>query len=508
MNFRGLLTHSIVLFLFFSGVAFGSGNVGDYVQVGDGYLGTAATRDAEDVMTDGPGLPDGHAIKTYGDANWSALGDDYKVKVSTNDTITDFLWSKLTEGDGIDFTHNNEYGDADIIISGEVATSGNKGIASFAPVFNVIAGSVNLATDGITDLYIDWGTGVYEVSAVDLLIADAGIIITATEVEGALQENRTAIDLNTDKTIDDTAYNEGTWNANTDAATKNAIRDKIETMGSGADVLVKVSTNDTTADYLWSKITEGDGIDLTHNNEYGNADIVISGEVATAGNAGIASFAPVFNVIAGSVNLAADGITDTYIDWGTGVYEVSAVDLLIADAGVIIDATEVEGALQENRTAIDLNTAASHAESHSVASHNDTTATGAELNTLTDNSMADTLHRHSELSASDGSPDRALVVDTAGKVGIGTTTPSAPLEVSGRISQIGLGGSTYLGYQTGNVDDLSDNFNTGIGYQSLYYNTTGDHNTASGCRSLHSNTTGYYNTASGYHSLYSNTTGK
>jgi len=31
---------------------------------------------------------------------------------------------------------------------------------------------------------------------------------------------------------DDTAYNEGTWNANTDAATKNAIRDKIETMDS------------------------------------------------------------------------------------------------------------------------------------------------------------------------------------------------------------------------------------------------------------------------------------
>lgn len=60
---------------------------------------------------------------------------------------------------------------------------------------------------------------------------------------------------------------------------------------------------------------------------------------------------------------------------------------------------------------------------HTIASHSDTTATGAELETLTDNSMADTLHRHSELSASDGSPDAALSVDTSGKVGIGTASP-------------------------------------------------------------------------------------
>jgi len=68
--------------------------------------------------------------------------------------------------------------------------------------------------------------------------------------------------------------------------------------------------------------------------------------------------------------------------------------------------------------------AALHAESHNIASHSDTTATGAELDDLTDNSMVDTLHRHSELSASDGTPDRALVVNASGYVGIGTTTPN------------------------------------------------------------------------------------
>jgi hypothetical protein len=60
------------------------------------------------------------------------------------------------------------------------------------------------------------------------------------------------------------------------------------------------------------------------------------------------------------------------------------------------------------------NTGARHAESHNIASHNDTTATGAELNTLTDNSVANTLHRHSELVASDGAPDPAFSINATG----------------------------------------------------------------------------------------------
>ena len=71
---------------------------------------------------------------------------------------------------------------------------------------------------------------------------------------------------------------------------------------------------------------------------------------------------------------------------------------------------------------------AHHAETHTILSH-DTDTTGAELTALADNSMADALHRHSELSASDGTPDRALVVDATGSVGIGTTAPGAKLGV-------------------------------------------------------------------------------
>lgn len=53
-----------------------------------------------------------------------------------------------------------------------------------------------------------------------------------------------------------------------------------------------------------------------------------------------------------------------------------------------------------------------------IADH-DTTATGANLTSLTDDSMVDALHRHSELSASDGTPDGMLQIDSDGWVGIG-----------------------------------------------------------------------------------------
>lgn len=74
-------------------------------------------------------------------------------------------------------------------------------------------------------------------------------------------------------------------------------------------------------------------------------------------------------------------------------------------------------------------TDAHHSKSHNVASHSDTSATGAELNTLTDDSMADTLHRHSELSASDGTPNPAVRVSASGNVGIGVTTPQEKTQI-------------------------------------------------------------------------------
>jgi hypothetical protein len=53
----------------------------------------------------------------------------------------------------------------------------------------------------------------------------------------------------------------------------------------------------------------------------------------------------------------------------------------------------------------------------------------------------------------------------------------------------------------------SANFNTAIGDSALYHNTSGGSNTATGYQALESNTTGYYNTAIGLQALQSNAGG-
>ena len=59
-------------------------------------LGSAATRDAEDTMTDGAKLPDGAAIKTYGDSNWSSSSStvvaNSAAKAALSPTIGDLAF--------------------------------------------------------------------------------------------------------------------------------------------------------------------------------------------------------------------------------------------------------------------------------------------------------------------------------------------------------------------------------------------------------------------------------
>ncbi|MCZ2393819.1 MAG: tail fiber domain-containing protein [Chitinophagales bacterium] len=92
------------------------------------------------------------------------------------------------------------------------------------------------------------------------------------------------------------------------------------------------------------------------------------------------------------------------------------------------------------------------------------------------------------------------------------TTDSVPLnfrvnnQKAGRVENSNFG-STFLGYQAGNSQTATDKINVGVGYQTLYFNTTGSSNTANGSLALYSNTTGSSNTANGIEALYSNTTG-
>ncbi len=124
---------------------------------------------------------------------------------------------------------------------------------------------------------------------------------------------------------------------------------------------------------------------------------------------------------------------------GAGTYDMIAGAISVGD---IVTSGTVDGVDIAGRD---------HAESHSVASHNDTTGTGAELNTLTDNSMADALHRHSELSASDGAPDQALTVDANGRVNI-----SNDFSVDTDLLFVDIAGNVGVGIGTGTPSEMLD----------------------------------------------------
>lgn len=72
-------------------------------------------------------------------------GNDEKAKVSANDTTAGYLNGKLVAGEGIDLTEGSDGGNETLTISGEDATTTNKGIAKFnANDFSVSSGNVSL----------------------------------------------------------------------------------------------------------------------------------------------------------------------------------------------------------------------------------------------------------------------------------------------------------------------------------------------------------------------------
>ena len=108
---------------------------------------------------------------------------------------------------------------------------------------------------------------------------------------------------------------------------------------------------------------------------------------------------------------------------------------------------------------------------------------------------------------------------TGGKVGIGTKTPAATLDVNGTVNaatSFNLGGTPFAFGSYGNSNaflgfagnsTMTGVGNTAAGLQALNSNTSGEANTASGYGALYSNSTGSFNAASGAYALGSNTTG-
>lgn len=113
------------------------------------------------------------------------------------------------------------------------------------------ATALTIGADKVLDSHINWGTGATQVSAVDILIADVGVKIIATEVEGALQENRTAIDLNTAKTTN------ATHTGNVTGATELTIANDAVTYAKMQNVVAdeRILGNITAADSIVAELT-------------------------------------------------------------------------------------------------------------------------------------------------------------------------------------------------------------------------------------------------------------
>jgi len=100
-----------------------------------------------------------------------------------------------------------------------------------------------------------------------------------------------------------------------------------------------------------------------------------------------------------------------------------------------------------------------------------------------------------------------------------TTTPALGIIYKGNDRFIhnfapagATGHNTFIGVNSGNFTmiapgSINSSYNTGVGFQTLFTNTTGYRNTAVGYNSLRDNTSGFDNVAMGYFSLRENTTG-
>ncbi|MEZ4962977.1 MAG: tail fiber domain-containing protein [Saprospiraceae bacterium] len=101
--------------------------------------------------------------------------------------------------------------------------------------------------------------------------------------------------------------------------------------------------------------------------------------------------------------------------------------------------------------------------------------------------------------SADGSTTSVTINQNNGRVGIGTTTPGAKLDVSGHIWQTNTGQSVFIGEGAGASDDGTNNENVFIGRDAGNANTIGIGNTYVGKAAGSSNTTGIGNVAIGHH---------
>ena len=126
-------------------------------------LGTAAARAAEDTMTDGANLPDGAAIKAYGDTNWAGGG------ASDIDGLSDAV-SGITN-----FTNSLILGHQ---TTGTLSSADQNTAVGYA--------AMDAITSGDDNTIMGYNAGSAVTSASDNVILGSGAGVTTTDVDGAV----------------------------------------------------------------------------------------------------------------------------------------------------------------------------------------------------------------------------------------------------------------------------------------------------------------------------------
>jgi len=167
-------------------------------------------------------------------------------------------WVEEAPSDGTPYARQDEAW-TNISPSGEANSGSNTntaGVGVFAQKVGldlqfkgINAGSNKITvTDDVANDEIDIDVDINNIAppAVQVPITDAGGIITATEVEGALQENRTAIDLNTAKTSFTNLTGEVTSVGDAATLDKTAISNQTLVTAVGADHVAIIDATDGT----------------------------------------------------------------------------------------------------------------------------------------------------------------------------------------------------------------------------------------------------------------------
>ena len=314
-------------------------------------------------------------------------------------------------------------------------------------------------------------TGV-SVAAADVTIADAGGLITATNVEGALQENRTLIDVNTPLAAD------AVLNADTVTTPMGFV---IDEDSFASDLATKVPTQQSVKAYVTAQVASAIVGGVYYQGGYNAGTNTPDLETPVAST--------VFKGFMWTVTVLGDFFTEA----------VQVGDVLIAevdDPSVLTDWTVVQSNLDASSIKALYE---SNADTNAFTDAEQTKLSTDITGTLTTNKIPK--------ATGANSIGDSQVFDNGTNVGIGTTAPTEKLDVVGKIALNDGGDSVFIGTGAGLNDDGTSNNNVGVGHQALYSNTTGSNNTANGYAALRANTTGGYNTANGYQALYSNTTG-